>query len=200
VTPRQVQAAWIELPARNPQEIFPADQVTYQGKHENVLRIAKVRYPNLRIAHLSSRTYGGYSDKTSSNVDIESPAGKLYAYQSAFGVKWAIEKQIDRDPSLDPDPDGDPATNDGIAPWIAWGPSASEWVVDVVASRNSAYTLTVGSGQTQRYQQATSNGTTNKNVRGAAPTEPGAASVTMSWTLSTSTEWALIAVPLKPAF
>jgi hypothetical protein len=72
------------------------------------------------------------------------------------------------------------------------------WVVDTLANRVNA-TAAAGAGQTQRWNNATGGGT--NNVRGAGSTEgpkfpPGA--VTMSWTLSSSQDWALTAAALKP--
>lgn len=55
-------------------------------------------------------------------------------------------------------------------------------------------TLSVGSGQTQRFN--TSGGFV---VVGAGSTEPGASSVTMSWSLSSADNWAIAALPIKAA-
>ena len=71
-----------------------------------------------------------------------------------------------------------------------------ELVVDVVAPEGDAGSLTVGAGQTQRWNTLT--GTASAEVRGGGSSEPGAASVTMSWTLGASKPWAIGAVPLKP--
>ena len=115
VTAQQVQAAWIKLPDRGQTQPFPIDQVSYRDKLKQLLQKAKQKFPNLVIAYLSSRSYGGYSDKTTSNIEP-------YAYQSAFGVKWVIADQMLGDASISPDPDQNPLTNDGKAPWVAWGP------------------------------------------------------------------------------
>ncbi len=57
----------------------------------------------------------------------------------------------------------------------------------------SECTATVGAGQTQRWN------TTSSHTVGAGSTEPGASTVTMSWTLSSSIYWWIIgAVPIKP--
>lgn len=55
-------------------------------------------------------------------------------------------------------------------------------------------TLSVGAGQTSRWNAPTA----NAFIKYAGSTEPGAASVTMSWTNSTSQAWAISAVPIKP--
>ncbi len=73
--------------------------------------------------------------------------------------------------------------------------ATGEVVVDTAMCRNSVQTLTVGASQTERWN-AVDGGT---NTRGAGSNEAGAASVTMSWTLGASCNWAIMAVPLKPA-
>ena len=62
------------------------------------------RFPNLKIAYLSSRTYAGYA---TSPLNPEP-----HAYESGFAVKWLIADQIAGKPELSPD----------RAPWCAWGP------------------------------------------------------------------------------
>lgn len=59
-------------------------------------------------------------------------------------------------------------------------------------------TLTVGASQTQ-ISQGTSAADSSLGNRCGQSTEPGAASVTMSWTISSSSAWTISAVPMKPA-
>ena len=69
-----------------------------------------------------------------------------------------------------------------------------ELVVDTLGGRTtSGRTFTVGALQTERYNR------TPTGRGSAGSSEPGASSVTMSWTQSNSDNNALIAVPLKPA-
>jgi hypothetical protein len=93
-------------------------------------------------------------------------------------------------------PLGTPATANGnsAAPSVAVGSAADELVVDGVYHNGTA-TLTVDGSQTQRWQgdPPANDGTTGHS------TEAGAASVTMSWSLSPSAEWAIALVALKPA-
>jgi len=111
----QVQAAWVKIPERiqtwDELEPFPIDAQTYQEDLVEVLRIAKNRYPNLHIAYLSSRIYGGYSTNPK-------PSPEPLAYENGFGVKWTIEQQINGASELNHDPQSGPVE----APWIAWGP------------------------------------------------------------------------------
>ena len=68
-----------------------------------------------------------------------------------------------------------------------------EWVFDSVAVRDVAF-INAGAGQAQRW-----NPTAFSNFQGGASTEPGAASVTMSWALQLGKPWAIGTVAIKPA-
>jgi hypothetical protein len=81
-------------------------------------------------------------------------------------------------------------------PSVAVGSAAGELVIDVLYG-NDGPTATVGSGQTAQWNLATGSG--NGKARGGGSTEAGAASVTMSWTLSSSLEWRIGGVSIKPA-
>ncbi len=72
--------------------------------------------------------------------------------------------------------------------------ATNELVFDTVACE-SCTSLTVGGAQTQRWNLVVENGQT----RGAGSTEPGAATVTMSWTLGSIDHWAIGAIPVKPS-
>jgi len=75
--------------------------------------------------------------------------------------------------------------------------ASGEMVVDVVAQRDPGGmgTLTAGPGQTEQYRRDHP----NTNMRIAGSTEPGAASVTMSWTFTLNPRHAQVAVPLRPS-
>jgi hypothetical protein len=75
-----------------------------------VIQNAKAKFPNLRVAYLSSRIYGGYA---TSPLNPEP-----YAYESAFVVRWLIQRQIKRDKELNYDI-GRGAVR---APVLLWGP------------------------------------------------------------------------------
>ncbi len=59
-------------------------------------------------------------------------------------------------------------------------------------------TATVGAGQTQRWNTGFNLGA-GASLVGAGSTEPGAATVTMSWTINNSMYWAIGALPVKAA-
>ncbi|MBK7764284.1 MAG: hypothetical protein IPI46_13225 [Bacteroidetes bacterium] len=75
---------------------------------------------------------------------------------------------------------------------IAATSATGELVYGVVAYRNT--NMTLGAGQTSLWNIASGG-----EMRGGASTEPGAASVTMSWTGASSQDWAIGAVSIKPA-
>ena len=75
--------------------------------------------------------------------------------------------------------------------------AAGELVVDCMAVQGNAATATVGAGQTHLWNDfSRSNGGA---VVGCSSTEPGAASVAMTWSLSGVDYWVTGAVSLKPA-
>jgi hypothetical protein len=108
LTSQQVQAAWIKLPESSPTESFPADAETYVTQLSQVIRNLHASYPNIRVAYISSRIYGGYGE-------VLNP--EPYAYQHGFGVKWTIEVQIEGS-----DLNADPLVGPVTAPWLSWGP------------------------------------------------------------------------------
>lgn len=69
-------------------------------------------------------------------------------------------------------------------------------VIDTVAAMANTNSLIVNAGQDLRWSGSTSNG--NNDVRGGGSTKPGAATVTMSWTLSSAKPWAIGAISLNP--
>lgn len=110
VTPQQVQAVWLKEAVAEPNLAFPEDAQELQDLLLSIVQIIKIRYPNVKIVYLSSRTYGGYA-----TTDLNP---EPFAYQSGFAVKWLIEQQINGDPELN----YDPANGTVKAPWLAWGP------------------------------------------------------------------------------
>ncbi len=110
VTPRQVQAAWIKLANKMPSGPLQEHGRKLEKDTLALLQNARRRFPNLRLAFLGSRTYGGYA------------GGALnpepFAYESAFAARWLILRQIAGDPELNADPARGPVK----APLLLWGP------------------------------------------------------------------------------
>lgn len=110
VTPKQVQVVWLKQAIIRPSSPFPADARKLHGFLVGTLHNLVDRYPNLKIAYLSSRIYGGYA-ATPLNPEP-------HAYESAFAVKWAIADQIARKAELNYEAAKGPVRS----PWLAWGP------------------------------------------------------------------------------
>jgi len=71
-------------------------------------QIVKKKFPNVRIAYLSSRIYGGYA-KTGLNPEP-------FAWYTGWANKLLIEDQINGDPRLTY------KGADAKSPWLSWGP------------------------------------------------------------------------------
>ncbi len=106
----QVQAIWIKQADAGPSQGFPKYAKKLEDELANIVRIFPKRFPNVKMVYLSSRTYGGFS---TSPLNPEP-----YAYESAFSVKWLIERQIKGEAGLN----YDPKKGDVKAPWLSWGP------------------------------------------------------------------------------
>ena len=106
----QVELAWIKLANKGPQGDLQQHGKKLQRDTLAVLQHAKTRFPNLRIAFLGSRIYGGYASRPLNP--------EPYADESAFVVRWLIQDQIKGDPALN----YDPAKGDVRAPLLLWGP------------------------------------------------------------------------------
>jgi hypothetical protein len=86
VTPDQVQAVWLKQSVAGEQRPFPRDARGLQSDLRAIIRIMRVRYRNVKLVYLSSRTYGGYAI-TGLNPE---PA----AYDSAYAVRGIIQERI----------------------------------------------------------------------------------------------------------
>lgn len=85
VSALQVQVAWIKLANVAPGGTLPEHGRKLERDTLAVLHNARALFPNLRIAYLGSRTYGGYA------VGGLNP--EPYAYEGALAVRWLIERQ-----------------------------------------------------------------------------------------------------------
>jgi len=110
VTPEQVQIAWIKLANAGPKGDLSEHGKKLQQDTVTVLHNLKERFPNLRIAYLGSRIYGGWAN-TQLNPEP-------YAYEGAFPVRWLIQDQIKGDAELN----YDPSRGAVKSPLLLWGP------------------------------------------------------------------------------
>ncbi|MEA3208408.1 MAG: hypothetical protein QOE70_1465 [Chthoniobacter sp.] len=110
VTPKQVEVVWLKEANAGPSGGFPAATEHLKDALAQDVAIAKRRYPNLRIAYLSSRIYAGYAT-TALNPEP-------YAYEGALAVRWLIQDQMKGEPKLN----ANPAKGEVKAPLLLWGP------------------------------------------------------------------------------
>jgi hypothetical protein len=109
-TNAQVQVVWLKEAHSSPTDPFPTEALRLRDDLTIILGILKDKFPNLRLAYLSSRIYAGYATGA---LNPES-----YAYESGFAVKWTIEDQIAGNPALNWNPGAGPVE----APLLLWGP------------------------------------------------------------------------------
>jgi hypothetical protein len=110
VSPNQVQVAWVKLANVGPTGDLSDHGKKLQQDTLGLLHNAKARFPNLRIAYLSSRIYAGYAN-TRLNPEP-------YAYEGAFPIRWLIQDQIKGVAGLNYDP-----TRGAVqSPLLLWGP------------------------------------------------------------------------------
>jgi len=112
VSPNQVQVIWVKLANMGPTGELADHGRKLQKDTLAVLTNAKAHFPNVRIAYLASRIYGGYCP-TGHRLNPEP-----YAYEGAFVVRWLIRDQIKGDPALAYDDQAGQAK----VPLLLWGP------------------------------------------------------------------------------
>ena len=135
----QVEVVWLKLAVAKPVTSLPADSADayiYLSNLGQIVRALRIRYPNLELVFLSSRTYAGYA---AAGVDSTSDLNtEPYAYEEGFSVKWAIESQINEMRGLPANPRaGSLNYANKTAPLIMWGPYL--WA-DGAASRSDGLT------------------------------------------------------------
>jgi hypothetical protein len=91
VTPEQVQVAWIKHadPGPSPDTVPLQYAKHVKDKIAASLAVTRSTFPNLRVAYLSSRIYGGYNI-----VGIRRVNPEPFAYETAFSVRWVIQDQV----------------------------------------------------------------------------------------------------------
>jgi hypothetical protein len=112
VTAQQIQVVWMKHARIAPAQYgdYPKHAEELAGHTIASLNIAKQKFPNLRVAYLSSRIYAGYAT-TALNPEP-------YSYESAFVVRKLIQDQIKGDPRLN----YDSAKGEVRTPPLLWGP------------------------------------------------------------------------------
>jgi hypothetical protein len=113
LSPYQVQVLWMKHVEAMPRRLgdFPTHAKALEADMKDVLIIARKRFPNLRVAYLSSRTYGGWAGANSGSPEP-------FAYECAFAVRWLIQSQIQGEPALNFNPE----RGEVKMPLLVWGP------------------------------------------------------------------------------
>lgn len=170
------------------QDPAASDPVTYGGSSAGVTLVRSETQDavnNRRKAHLY-RLIAPPTGAQTAQFNLASPT---------FDVALSVVSYTGVDQT---DPLGTAAgvTGSSAAPSVNVSSASGELVVDYVRAFAGVTSLTANASQTSRVEQEgwSANGPAAGNSEKA-----GAASVTMSWTLSASSPWAHIAVPLKPA-
>jgi hypothetical protein len=115
MTREQVQVVWIKETDAGPYAAgFPQHIQTLQGELTKIVQVVPKRFPNVKLAYLSSRTYGGWAKPRPNGT----PPGNSepFSYESGFAYKWLIEQQLKGDPELAFSTGAAP----GKAPWLSW--------------------------------------------------------------------------------
>ncbi len=107
-----------------------ADAFILEANLGNIARALRIRYPNIKLLFLTSRSYAGFALQTSHTPEP-------YAYEGGFGYKWVIEAQLNQEATGIIDPIAGDLNTDTAAPWIAWGPY---WWADGIVPRSDGLT------------------------------------------------------------
>lgn len=108
LSPLQLQAVWLlqahAEPAVNFPGSFPTESMSLRDNIVLALQRLKTEYPNVQVAYLSSRIYGGYAT-TDTNPEP-------YAYEGGFAIQKLIIDQARHLPEAAPP----------LVPSVVWGP------------------------------------------------------------------------------
>jgi hypothetical protein len=104
VSPKQVQVAWIKLANKGPTGSLQDHGRKLERDTLTVLHNARAQFPNLRLAFLGSRIWGGNANGALNPEPC--------AYESAFAARWLIQRQMKGDTELALEK----------SPLLLWGP------------------------------------------------------------------------------
>lgn len=111
LTPSHVKVVWMKHILSQPDRYGGFSEYTqvFQAALGDALRAAKIRFPELKLAFLSSPT------RTCTDTGV---LPEPYAYEAAFAVRGLIMRQAGGDPTLN----HDPTRGNVLAPVVLWGP------------------------------------------------------------------------------
>ncbi len=111
VTPAQVQVAWIKqaIAGAYAYGAFPSHAQVLEAGLGDVVRSLKTRYPNIKLAFVSSRTRSYQNVPTALSPEP-------FAYEGGLATRFLVESQIDGTANLAY------AGSSPVAPLLLWGP------------------------------------------------------------------------------
>lgn len=110
ITALQVRAVWLYPHLADQAEAFPAHVLTFRDLVGQIIRNVKTFFPNCLICYVAPVHYIGYKE-------LGFPPFEPYYYEQGFGVKLAIEQQINGTGNLN----WDAGAGAVVAPWCSWG-------------------------------------------------------------------------------
>lgn len=183
-----------------------SDRVLYvfvHGRyHDNVTGVTYAGVSMTKIASVDDSWAGGEVLGTALYRLVAPATGPNNVVVTMSAARHATASAISLTGVHQTTPDRTPVTANGSAehPSLSVTSAADEFVLDgaTLLNNDNTSTLTVGAGQTQRTTNTAWNAS-GSGVRGSASTEPGASSVTMSWTADAVDYWTQIGVSVIPA-
>ena len=162
-------------------------------------QVRTVTYGGAPLTLIVSRVGGGGNTRVSLFILVAPPSGAANVVATLAGTEDVAGGAVSFAGVEQGTPVGDSASGRGTGTLAAVtiASATEEVVVDAVAARGNALSITPGAGQAPQWSLATGAG--GNDVIGAGSTKPGAASVTMSWTLAVARSWAVGAASLRPA-
>ena len=102
VTTNQVVAAWIKETDAIPADtgVFPGQAQALQNSLAAIARELKSRFPNIKVAYYSSRTFTNYGRSVLDHTQPAPDSPEPYAYEEGFSIKWMIDDQIHSHPII----------------------------------------------------------------------------------------------------
>jgi PKD repeat protein len=113
VTTNQAQVMWLKEALATPRNygFFPLHAQAMQNYLEIIVRVAKAKYPNLKLLYFTCRTRA--YDTNSADLNPEP-----FAFETGFADKWVVQDQINGTNNLNYTARKGPV----VAPWVSWGP------------------------------------------------------------------------------
>ncbi len=162
-------------------------------------QVRRIRYGGVALTEIVSRAGGGGNTRASLWILVAPLSGTADVVVTLSGPEDIAAGAVSFTGVEQGTPVGGSASarGTGTLASVTIASAPEEVVVDAVAARGNALSIVPGGGQAPLWTIGT--GTGGNNVIGGGSTQPGAASVTMSWTLAASQSWAIGAARLRPA-